>query len=1612
MSYLFCFNFFFLQPRDKVTDKSSTKRTDRLLNDLAVTLAGDNISLIRPSPDIENKHRNSDRKRQPADNKNSPYKRSYEKYLDQINEMDHIVRDQDVQLVDSSSGGSNGKDTVVGWYTTEESSEGETTASESGTMCLQGHYVGGNSDQDVDSVAEAYDRVKGSLPEGKSSLTFGFNYQPLKIPPGHPTIIGNNVQHAKEAKRFFGGDNAKLHDNSHNATGATFANTTIQLFRPSPKLSEFTNIETNSSYVVDKLEKTPETVDEETNVVEKRSNKDSEQLNLCLKHPDFQEIQTNDTFIFDDFKKTQKVKANEDVLPLKTSGIRLVRQEDGNLRVENCHVVDMEFSSDNQISPDVKSGNEFCFTVDSRNFEKNFINYSREDKCISKKACLIAPRSKKMLNSGGITSGVVVSPHQNERSISCKEVKNASRGTLKQEACDVESKAADSSRHDAAGLCSLFTQPSIYSNKLHQDREKALTQRSYNIKDLNYVGGRKREKTTLDDHQVNSIYTEEQLSSFSSSKVADQSQQIKQPVRDDKLVTETTNTERMGPKKDDLGNKERVTFGVSKELTQVSVSNSKKKVILKSDFEVHDKITQEKNCHDRNGHDYKAIIEECNVEHEHEDNNGQEQETTPDEGIDDAVKRIGLSDISQEVKSRQEINCSTGWRNCKRTEAEATYKDEERFNERRFDVMSNGNRTSEVYNMRTKEGKDSVSAVIISEEEVCEGKSSVATCYDNNGIQKRSKQKDVDFDRQFGGQKGDNRVVEMTAMDDFGVKHKKIQIEDVNLSDIVEKMYSSQDLTARSNGDVKNEDHVTNQQPIHFLDNINQSVNTWNKEDSCPTVHRNGLSGQGNLRKQKCYRLTGISKADVVSKGSGLSQTTVEDCRSFDASVPELGDCSNVSQADPGIIDRSCFNWSQIESHQSNLDDADKTISSSSNTCSVSHDLKESKLSVKGDLEHVDMETSSDEEHRPKLIDNVTCVVDEVSGAKPYSPSSPTVKSDDQCSPQPKDSSPYSPSHPTNVSEGDLDKNDLVKELSYHEEVSAHGVSTSGDKEIIGCPFENSFPGNNAGDNERTITAQEVRNNSSEVCCESLVTVCSEKSKSGSLPSIPTVEDALDVNLPVGDVAPSGDRKIHFENESGDEKGISASRCNSSPIIINENSQKSLLSCPQRTQSTVVSKPKIVYISATRSKGINAHETVPSKNDNSVDEAIKSGDVNCVKIPIATTVENNPQNSSPESKRPFASNVSLELHERSLCIFSSSQGTSQATEATFKDSLSMNKTGEGAEFNPNCDSVVTPVTSEQIEKRRITSTSQDDLDKQDDFQSHERARKMIREGEIRNRKDEFDEESVVRPSGQSVLTPQPHCASPSRPDHKRSHEDVRDGPRPCKVPKKSLKLIIPSHQVSDGNATGTPPESESKDGSCAVTDLRFVSDRDGSKAGLLKEPLNVTGYVMATRPPTTVTTNSKTGLVSKKITKTRAKILKKTTSHTVTRADLDSVSQQNSLPSSEVDNDASEDIVTVHSSENREILTPLDPLSSKNTVGEGNSISRSDSFKASNNHASSSSTKDSSHYQHNKHLLNSGESIRTGERREKGTGLEPDQIALTMERLRKKKEEIEQVNFF
>ena len=100
-------------------------------------------------------------------------------------------------------------------------------------------------------------------------------------------------------------------------------------------------------------------------------------------------------------------------------------------------------------------------------------------------------------------------------------------------------------------------------------------------------------------------------------------------------------------------------------------------------------------------------------------------------------------------------------------------------------------------------------------------------------------------------------------------------------------------------------------------------------------------------------------------------------------------------------------------------------------------------------------------------------------------------------------------------------------------------------------------------------------------------------------------------------------------------------------------------------------------------------------------------------------------------------------------------------------------------------------------------------------------------------------ELFVFPPKKNPNNEETYCASTSRHDHKRSHEDVRDGPRPCEVPKKSLKFIIQSHQVSDGNATGTPPQSAGKYSSRAVTDLRFVPQSNGSKADSLNEFLSV-----------------------------------------------------------------------------------------------------------------------------------------------------------------------------
>ena len=97
---------------------------------------------------------------------------------------------------------------------------------------------------------------------------------------------------------------------------------------------------------------------------------------------------------------------------------------------------------------------------------------------------------------------------------------------------------------------------------------------------------------------------------------------------------------------------------------------------------------------------------------------------------------------------------------------------------------------------------------------------------------------------------------------------------------------------------------------------------------------------------------------------------------------------------------------------------------------------------------------------------------------------------------------------------------------------------------------------------------------------------------------------------------------------------------------------------------------------------------------------------------------------------------------------------------------------------------------------------------------------------------------------------------------------------------------------------------------------------------------------------------------------------------------------------------------------NSEPLTPLNSLSKGNTEGESNSVSQSDSPKATNEYVSLLSPNNSSHNPHNKRPLSSAKNIHPEEREKKATGLGSDLVALKMERLRKKKEEIELVKCF
>ena len=275
--------------------------------------------------------------------------------------------------------------------------------------------------------------------------------------------------------------------------------------------------------------------------------------------------------------------------------------------------------------------------------------------------------------------------------------------------------------------------------------------------------------------------------------------------------------------------------------------------------------------------------------------------------------------------------------------------------------------------------------------------------------------------------------------------------------------------------------------------------------------------------------------------------------------------------------------------------DATKSSASFFSISNGNPQVKEHHL-VTEDFEHVDMEISSDEEPRDHFIGSSICVNTSTStiendGCKLYSPSSPTWRSDEHRSPLPKnDTSPYSPSHPTNLSEGD------VEVCIASEGVSCQGGERETDapiceaREVVYPEVCNNKSRSRGADEEEEVLhfSQMIKGDSmSDTTPRSSRYSRSPKSGALLLQSVSLAKDLIDGNLPTKDLM--NHRIIKTSDENGKSVAKDSEVCsnNSTTAEGNEHNVKPLLRSEKRAKSLPVTvsmdaKPKVVYVTAAK----------------------------------------------------------------------------------------------------------------------------------------------------------------------------------------------------------------------------------------------------------------------------------------------------------------------------------------------------------------------------------------------------------------------------------------------
>ena len=1701
------------------------------MNDLAASLAEDNISLRRPVPDTTASQEETSNSISSVTRRNAGSVRGHARSRDnesslERNEAVEQAVDLNLRSMDPNEGVSFGKETG------EEAYEGKNTCTDNRATHLDVQCFDDNSEQDQNKVKEVQEI------------------------PDLPAVNSANSEHWLSVDKSAPSQDLKL-----------------KLLNPSSEDHNFTEIKRNGTSVTDKLEKTDEQLSSATTVSKK----------------------TKEKGVVDQLREA-------------------------NSRKENCHLVDEEFSSGETSTDVIQSSQVFCFPENAVNSEKEIVGTEEEGYNFEKAIPDLTNAEHKTpggeethLGDGGsvlnhtkesslgvnLVSGDIMkepktvgvgranidtepaSPYKQLSSENCKE-------TLKHIFSNEEGKTSEEENDNMniTGLCLLYTEPDIYSIEVGQVSGDSMRQGSYNTMDRRYDDSSKRTPCTLEDKEVDSIYTQQELSNSDSANVV------------------------VGPdSRDRVMNHPQEVDQVSNTAFVVDGKN------LCADKEGHVKVTRGESCHiTKGGHVCSPRSEECIMKDAKLCVGNRKEEVCVVESICTKQQEIGNK---EGLNAKEEKNCCAEQGINGISVVSDVY--QEMRNDNQQGKADEKRNVSEEHNAKSAEFDDSDH-----QQEICDEKR-IDLSHNNKGTHETNNTRRED--KNFGNTR-------------LNASNTEYKVEGNDSSCVNNVIQEVKDMAMEEEGKYDHEDcHVTPQEMQPSKDR-NPSGNTtegehssYNKDFDVSCTERKGLffdtesyaMGNANIAqeervKTKVVRDVTNSTKQVLYTGDPSSSVSIEG-KAYTGVIRAMYPC--LTSVEP------CqSNAMLMESPEISHADTDKSATLSIKDYGGGEGPQKSHHLVPANFENVDMEISSDEEHRQCLIDSTVRVGDGTSArhsdaSKPYSPSSPTRKSDQHHSPPPKDLSPYSPSHPTNVSEGDVDQNDPVKELCYDEGEGTRETRGEIHHDARKDISKSGREGKNESNANNTALNQTSNYEDMDVITVSSLSVSSSpKSNSGNSHHVSWAKDFVDLNGSAEDAARSGGQKTNNEYDEGVGRNGATCLNNNAADDCSKSDLKPLTRCLRRTQSSptfasVVHKPRVVYVTATKAKHtptdsvfqnrtpifyVTNYRTAKPVKSLSLDEVLgnnwrssensaynlknsqrttvlqaeqKNGreaasdveppltEQSCIaKAPLKLGSDGNQEDNEDARKDSKASKIAtkddlamlsategcrnfavsrlsdcspgIDKEKSASSILSVAQedsvdkhsevilkeqdvassyatprvqdtlreGISTGNEATnvlpnklgtvsedsrvfpmilslahdvpetrataagnkVDDAISSSKNGnnysgvtclsidgdadggifplssgasevtsdcklsteenvvEDMKAENNCEPVQVQMTSELTDKRPLAPTRRIRSGQPSSIVSYT-PEGTIPEGGVGNEGVELDEESSC--------SKQTFPDSPSRSTNKRPYTDTSiETSHPRKAPRKPLKLFIPNSKANNGGEKRIAKRGGKyarKTSSCTITsaDLNFAPGSNrlliGDMKGATKEDMfvdnesgNMNGEVWTTSSPPTTTTIRASDRVSMETVDHFAT----TSSCTVTSTDLDFVLESNGLPINEINTDTNSDMSTdIESGKgNDKLMASLSSHSSTGNEVENNSISHGDGFATGNTSPLSAHLSRCS--QNKDPSVTSVANVNIEDHKAKGVctegkasfvGKENESIAFRMERLRKKKEEIEQV---